>query len=222
MRLRAGQGARGKVVDLDTGLTVRKVIWLEFEQPGATEGPGTLEAYKVDSDGSISKDASGDYLTYVARGRFRWVREGAPEAVGHPLTGGQADTRVRLGAPSCARCRSPLTLPGDDLCARCNARDRGYKLSALPALSSLADSPLAAGPCAHRGCNRLGTYSVADEAPASSVVGDVAGVGRFAFRRGMTVGRRWYCPWHWQPPRLLDAKGEVVQELDDGCGVRPT
>src|SRR5262245_48041361 len=205
MKLHAAQGFRGLVIDRDTGNPVRKVLWVDLEA-------GLLEAYQVDGRGDIRKDAEGNLLTYTARGRFRWV----------PGEGGRAPAAVLpAGAPACTRCQSPLTLPGDDLCVACRARD-GRAGRLLEGLADLAPGldPLAAHACAHPGCNRQGVYAVGDEVTASPVEA-LTLRGPFRFRRGACVGRRWYCPWHWRAPRLLDAKGEVVEDQGHGFGVRP-
>src|SRR5262245_21730068 len=107
MKLHAAQGFRGLVIDRDTGNPVRRVLWVDLEA-------GLLEAYQVDGRGDIRKDAGATRLPYPARGRSRGARG----------EGGRAPAAVwRAGPPACTRCQSPLTLPGDDLCVACRARD---------------------------------------------------------------------------------------------------
>jgi hypothetical protein len=66
MLLHAESGFRGKVIDLDTGKPVPKVIWLDTER-------GELEAYKTTSEGKYIRGLNGEFITYKARGNFRYI-----------------------------------------------------------------------------------------------------------------------------------------------------
>lgn len=184
----AQQGFRGKVVDLDTGRVVPKVIWFDDVR-------GELEAYQVGSDGKVLRhEIDGDYLTYKVRGRFEWLPEVA-----------KCTTKIVMGAPQCARCNSLLTLPGDDLCPVCRAKDRGQRNKMVVERLTV---PLLDVQCEE--CSRQAEWSVGDEVEVTPQLRK-----RWLYVRGQTVGRRYYCSFHFQPPRLLDAKGEVIEDLGD-------
>lgn len=233
----ARQGHRGVILDLDTNMRVPKVISFDEEK-------GELEAYQTMPNGEIAQDTQGNFLTYRAKGRFRFVsaeqvrRDGAgshlaaPPVIAHlaklssmprKAPGSLKEPRrIKMGAPACVKCRSPLTLPGEDLCAPCKAKDRGQRHTMK--VERLVN-PLLDCPCSVRGCSRLATWSVGDEVDVTPVVGvhlfPDGQRHRVLYLRGATVGRRFYCQRHWQPPRLLDAKGEIIQEFEDGGGLRP-
>jgi hypothetical protein len=217
VRLYAEQGFRGTVIDLETGRRVPKVIWLD-------ETAGELEAYRTDSDGRYVRDVNGDYETYRAKGKFKFVPQEASGCGGSAAVRVSRTSTALIGAPSCVRCRSPLTLPGDDLCPACRARDRGQK---HPMRAERLASPLLDRPCQAKGCGRLAEWAVADEVGVSPeavtrplLLPDGRTLKRPLYERGATVGRRYYCSFHYRPPRILDAKGEVIQDLDD-TKVRP-
>lgn len=192
MRLHA-KDVKGEVWDLDEGRRVYKVLWVDVDA-------GLLEAYHTRPDGSVDFSKP----TYFAKGRFKFV----------PIT--RAIVKDDRGAARCARCASTLTLPEDDLCPRCKAADRGQRNRMV--VEPVGDL-LVPRKCDK--CSRRAAYIVSDEVGVSSVmVKDVYVVnGRRmvnpAFTRAATVGRRWYCPWHYSPPRLLDAKGEVIKAFED-------
>jgi hypothetical protein len=195
--------------DLDEGRPIFGWIWVDVEK-------GLMEGYQLDESG-VARTEGDSYLTYTARGRFQLTRAGA--APSRSAAAGVPQAVRALGAaPACVRCGDPLVLPGDDLCVKCKAEDRAYSkvLSHLETLKAGGKVPGAA-PCAYRGCNRPGVYSVSHEVGVSSV--DAGGPR--VFRRGAAVARLYFCPWHWRPPLLLDPKGEVVEEQDHGFGVRP-
>ncbi len=175
----------GRVVDLDTGLTIRHIIRLNISE-------GYLEAYRTDSCGNVLKNAKGEKLFYAAKGRFQYIPN-PPKAV----------KKVVVGAERCAKCSSPLTLPGDDLCVSCRAIERGQrnKMSIERLTTPFLDT--------YCQCGKLAVYSVADEVEVSPQL-----YQRRFFGRGATVGRRYYCERHYQPAKLLDAKGEVIQDLE--------
>lgn len=231
MLLHVEQGARGRVFDLDTSREVPKIISLDFSQCAPTvlthgsgasktvyDGLGIVEAYRVGPDGREQGEETPDgwrWHTYRARGRFRWVPAEAPKPV----------AKLIMGAPKCAKCGSELTLRGDDLCPPCRAVDRGqrHKMRA-----ERVDDPFAAHKCEQ--CSRQATWTVSDEVETTPLVTGVKELvvrgrtvlvtarssrRRFAWDRAAVVDRRYYCDRHFQPPRLLDAKGEVMQQLDD-------
>lgn len=197
MWLHAEQGFRGTVVDLDTGQPVRKVLRIK-------DTMDELEAVAVDGAGNAVKNAVGDEKTYRAVGRFRFV----PRP-------GNATPKVLLGAPACTKCGSVLTLPGDDLCSACKAKDRGqrHKMTAERVSNLLL-------PRKCEQCSRQAVWSVSDEVNTTPEAGGKLTIRGRKFRgvyyaRAAVVGRRWFCEWHFKPPRLLDARGEVVQEIQE-------
>jgi hypothetical protein len=193
-------GFRGRVWDLDLNKHVPKVISLDTER-------GELEAYQTDAAGQIKQDVNGNYLTYRARGRFKFIPENGKPA------------RIVMGAPACALCQSPLTIPGSDLCAFCNAKDKGVKNFKVERLT-----PLLNRPCEK--CSNLAEWSVSDEVTATPqlVISTYPGInrrGKVLFERATTVRQRFYCSRHYVAPRLLDARGEVIEVFKDAGGVRP-
>jgi hypothetical protein len=158
---------------------------------------GELEAYQLDPHGNILTDSNGNLLTYQARGNFRFFpREFREKKL------------PAAAALACVKCTSPLTLPGEELCPRCFLADRGKPLRDPP-----VGSPLRR-PC--EVCEEPASWCVADEVPVSPVLHR-----GFLFSRGATIGRRYYCVRHWQPPRILDARGEVMEVEEAAGGVRP-
>jgi len=139
----------------------------------------------------IRRNALGEREWYEAVGRFRFV-PADPKPV----------PTVVMGAPQCGKCRSPLTLPGDELCPRCRAAER---LQRNRFLVERITTPFLDQKCAK--CTRTATWSVADE-----VVVTPEQTGKTLWERGMTVGRRYYCDLHYRPARMLDSKGEVVED----------
>lgn len=189
MLLTATSGARGTVYDLETGRRVPKVIDLNLER-------GYVKAYFVVQQNDehperevIWQNAAGEAEWYEAYGKFRFV----PAAKASP---------VQLGAEKCAKCLSPLTLPGDDLCPRCRAAER---LQRNRFVVERLSTPLFDRKCAE--CSRVAVWSVADEVGVSPEK-----FGRILWERGMMVGRRFYCDRHYQPARLLDPKGEIIED----------
>lgn len=193
MLLRATDGLRGTVWDLDTGRRVPKVVELNLER-------GYVKAWwvvKQDDEHpereKVLRNELGEPQWYEAQGRFKFV----------PAATQTLSPRIALGAPKCVRCTSPLTLPGEELCPRCLASDRGQRNRFL--VEKLT-TPLFDRKCQE--CSRLAAWSVADEVGVSPEKAN-----RWLWDRGMTVGRRFYCDLHYQPARLLDPKGEVIQDL---------
>lgn len=221
--LSAAHGCRGLIVDLDTNRAVPKVI--RFNPAN-----GVIEAYQVEGgtwywldgcwnlrDGKIKEDATGNLLTYIAQGRFKYV----PRRQGTGLPGTPARL---LGAAACARCGNPLVLPGDDLCCPCRAKERGQTNRMV--VEYLAN-PLLDRKCQWRSaggqtCGRLAVFSVGDEVPVSpqqtrkplTLPGGRV-LANPLWERAATVGRHYYCAWHYSPPRILDARGEVMEKLDN-------
>lgn len=213
MRLHAEQGFRGIVTDLDTGLRVRKVIWIDVDDANPSHGT-LLEAICTTA---IPGVLIGD--TYIAKGTFKVE---IAKAVSQPERRG-----VPLGAPSCAKCKNPLTLPGDDLCAPCRAAERNQrnKMRVDRQLNVFEVRPCDGG------CGRQAEWAVVDEVEASPVLAPAVGrVGgrsevvikrEVAFARAAAVGRRFYCSWCFHGPKLLDARGELISVDDEAGGVRP-
>lgn len=200
MILNAADGIKGKVVDLDTGRVVRGVKLLNTDT-------GYLEAYHVDANGKPKRDAGGRLLpTYQAVGRFRF----------EPADGNRMPVKlpVQLGADRCAKCGSSRTLLGDDLCPTCRAVERGQKhrMRAEPLTNPLEDHSC------HE-CTRRASWCVSDEVAVTPQAGKFASASAL-FERVQVVDRRWYCSWHFKPPRLLDARGEEIAEVGDDK-VRP-
>jgi hypothetical protein len=65
-------------------------------------------------------------------------------------------------------------------------------------------------------CSRQAKWQAGDETPLPPVR-----QGRRIFTCAQTVDVRHYCDFHYQPPRILDAKGEVMETIEDAGGVRP-
>jgi hypothetical protein len=190
----------GVVTDLDTGLPVRKVIRVNPEK-------GLVEAFKIGPDGAILR-VGGVPQRYKARGRFKVE---VVRRVPHSKT-------PLMGAPEC-RCGSRMTLPGDDLCHVCRAKEQGRVIRVEP-VSGLATS------CqCDNNCGRPATWSVSDETAVTPVIGDYPQPGgppvKVAYLRAALVQRWWYCSWCYRPPRILDARGEVMSVIEDAGGVRP-
>lgn len=70
--------------------------------------------------------------------------------------------------------------------------------------------------CDHYACLLPAEYSVSDEVPLPPVFAR----GKW-WARGKTVNVRYYCARHYEPPRVLDARGEVVSTWEEAGGVRP-
>lgn len=195
MILHAEQGARGKLIDLDTNIEVSGVKSFDVDK-------GIIEAFVIAKDGSYVRDINGDWLTYTAKGRFKFI----PRV--------DKEVKTIVGADRCVKCSPSLTLPGDDLCPVCRAKERGQRHTMK--VERLIN-PLLDRKCER--CSRLAEYAVGDEVTVTPVVTANhptnillrRGRGKVVYSRRMTVGRHWYCSFHYQPPRLLDAKGEVIR-----------
>jgi hypothetical protein len=74
--------------------------------------------------------------------------------------------------------------------------------------------------CDRAGCGRRAEWQVSDEVDLPPVQRLVRG-RLVQFARGKTVRTRHYCSKHYEPPRLLDARGEVMETFEDAGGVRP-
>lgn len=65
-------------------------------------------------------------------------------------------------------------------------------------------------------CTRDAKWEVGDETPLRPFR-----QGSKLYGAGRLVGKRYYCDFCYKAPRILDSKGEVMQTLEDGLGVRP-
>lgn len=198
MILSAKSGIRGKIIDLDTGQEIRKVIMVNTDS-------GYFEAYQLDEQGEIRTDDLGNYLTYSGVARVKVI----------PREGYGTGSRIVMGAPRCTLCQSSLTLPGDDLCPICRAfhrRQKGFYRQ------DILRFPFLIG-CHHENCTRLASHMVSDEVEVTPALGEKIernGLkGCYIYERGCVVNRRYYCEFHYQPPRLLDPKGEVITEFQE-------
>lgn len=196
----------GVVTDLDEGRAVP--LWVQVDVEA-----GLVEAAHVDPvTHGPRRNSAGQPMLYLAKGRFR------AELRPRPLA--KFDTS-QLGAAQCAKCSSPMTLAGDDLCVVCRARERGRVIKV-----EKAGDVLLARPC-ENGCGRRAQWQVSDETQVSpqQAVGAFTFFGRRlvnpTFRRASIVARHHYCSWCYRPPRILDASGDVVESLDN-VGTRPT
>lgn len=204
---------RAKIRDLDTHRDVRGVIWVDQEA-------GLCEAYQLDAQGSkvltMDEDGMAAWKTVTLKGRFKLIPMPEEEAKLDRLATRVID-KIKMGAPTCAKCSSPLTLRGDDLCVHCRVKERGKPLVAVKARRL---GPLDFQKC--DGCSRDATWSSSDEVVATPQHGKVVGGtsvkgGAYLFDRAATVGRSYWCAWCYRGPRTLDDKGEVVS-VDEGGG----
>lgn len=185
---------KARVFDLETGRNLKGVIWVDEEA-------GMAESYALDSSGCrvpvLDKDGNQHWKTHILKGRFKLI-------FGHQE---RPNFNRLISAPSCALCRSPLVLSGDELCPACKAKDRGKPFKCEPC------NPLDQHRCEK--CSRAATWSVADEVEVSPQRALVSKAGKipngvYLFRRRAVVGRKYYCASHFQGPRLLDHRGEVM------------
>ncbi len=70
--------------------------------------------------------------------------------------------------------------------------------------------------CSKPGCGQLAEWKVSDEMELPPQLLD----GKL-YSRGRTIAIRHYCWKHYQAPRLVDGKGEVIKVVEDAHGVRP-
>jgi len=76
--------------------------------------------------------------------------------------------------------------------------------------------PLANVKCDHKNCDKLGKWKVSDEVIMKPI--QVRGV---YYERAKKIKTRVYCDFHYEPPAILDVKGEVIETWDEAGGVRP-
>ena len=195
--------------DLDEGRVVPYVLWVDVEA-------GLIETCLPDAFGRPGRDRDGNFNTFLAKGRFEVRRVERPAPPKQPLSRSPVSP-PREGAPKCAKCPSTLTLPGDDLCPGCRAKDRRQR---NPMRVERVTDPLAAHKCSE--CSREAVWQTADEVEVSPEKDGrkfIRPFGHLVLRptweRGAVVGRRYYCDFHYRPPRILDAKGEVIRDCDE-------
>lgn len=182
-----------RVLDLDTGKAVKAVIWVDEEA-------GLAEAYALDAQGArlpvIALDGSQHWKTHILKGRFRLLFDVQPKSYSK-----------FEAASNCAKCGSVLVLAGQELCPQCRAADLGKPFERLD------DSPSNPHKCEQ--CSRQATWAVSDEVEVAPQKGRVTKFARlpngtYLFRRRATVKRRYYCASHYQGPRLLDHRGDII------------
>lgn len=192
----------GIVFDLDEQRPVRRWVWVDTDA-------GVVEAIQEDADGRPVFGENGP-ITYFGKGRFDCRLRPRKQQCA-PGTSDSPD-----GPQRCGRCPSAMVLPGDDLCAVCRARQQGRDIRI-----EHIESVLAQRPCDNR-CGRPATWSVMDMTAVMPVAGwhrtEQSKWQKALFKRSSMVGRRWYCQFCYQPPRILDAKGEVMTVLDNIVG----
>ena len=178
MIFRATDGIRGKLIDLDTGKVIPKVVWFD-------DSNGTFEAYRVDEQGEVRRDHEGEALVWWGRGNLKFVQE--------------ASQGVLLKPKRLVKDRTGGTRPK-------KVKQRHEKLK-----FRLFDVD-----CGHCACLRPAEYAVSDEEDLPPSISN----GR-RWARAKTVKVRYFCAFHYEPPRILDAKGEVMSEWEEAGGVRP-
>lgn len=70
--------------------------------------------------------------------------------------------------------------------------------------------PIFSCKCQHSNCNRIAEWLVSDEIEIEPEV-----VNGRKYSRAKTVGMRYYCSWHYQGPRILDEKGEIIEQIEE-------
>ena len=144
------KGLHGKLWDREENQEILAPIWFD-------EDSGLFEAYQVNPFGRIKVNGNGDRLTWLGKGKIKWI----------PTKPREVLRRIEIGQ----KCMN---------------------------------------------CTRDAKWEVGDETPMRP-----AQRGQKFFEVGRLVGKRYYCDWCYKGPRILDAKGEVMQTLEDGLGVRP-
>lgn len=76
--------------------------------------------------------------------------------------------------------------------------------------------PCAKMRCQHYGCDRIAAWSVSDEEHRPPIV-----INGRCYEQAATLRERYYCSWHYVPPKLYDAKGELIEVDNEAGGVRP-
>ncbi len=193
MFLHVNDGIRGKLYDLDTGKQILKVIWADLDS-------GLLCAYQTDDNAKVKKDQQGNYLTYTAHARLRWVPLPARQG---PVVERCENTGKPAGeAPCpCRACRKYLELPVGRV--KKSHRKLPYWL--------LTDHP-----CEHYGCGKLAEWVVSDEVELPAQEDN----GRF-YGRAKTIAIHYWCSKHFQAPKVLDTGLEIVR-VDNDVKARPT
>jgi hypothetical protein len=170
--LRAKDGVRGELRNLDTGQIIPKPKWADLET-------GEYEAFRLDATGSVCR-VNGKPVTYRGKARRLFF------------------TPTANFAKHVSRPTAPVK------------REVRQRYQNLPV-------PLFSNYCEHYACGKVAAWMVSDEVPMPPEIGPD---GK-KYLRAQVVGVRYYCSWHFKPPRILDNKGEVVQELHEAGGVRP-
>ncbi len=178
MIFKAADGIRGKLLDLDTGEVIPKVVWFNDQD-------GTFEAFKVDQRGEVLRGHDGGAVVWWGKGNLRFVQDAQPGKVLAP--------------------RKPKSFPSEKA-PRQKVRQKHRRLSVK----------LFNADCEHYACLRPAEYAVSDEMDLPPLV---AGGRRWA--RAKTLKVHYFCAFHYQPPRILDGRGEVMSEWEEAGGVRP-
>lgn len=174
MIIKAKDGIRGVLIDVETNQVIRKVISADLET-------GIFEAYQVSPDGEIKTDGRGDYLTYRAR----------------------------------ARCGLKF-IPTKNILSGRKVEETKPPHLKRPHKKAVRVGALFGGECEHYACSRTPEWAVSDEVTLPPVQ-----VGKRRFGQARVVDVHLYCAFHYQPPRLLDDKGEEIKKFEDAGGVRP-
>ncbi len=144
------KGLHGKLWDTEENQEILFPIWFD-------ESVGTFEALQVNPMGRYLVNGGGDKLTWLGKGKIKWIPKKPREVL----------RRTEIGQ-------------------KCDS------------------------------CTRDAKWEVGDETPTRPFR-----QGNKLFSAGRLVGKRYYCDFHYQGPRILDAKGDVMKTQEDGLGVRP-
>jgi hypothetical protein len=143
---------------------------------------GTFEAYCVDLNGDVVYNEKKEPKYWVGKGRIKFVPA--------------EKSKKQYHIPICEKTGKPVTVLSDCPCPACR-----------PPVPVLHTGPVLGRNCEHYGCTRTAEWSVSDEIELSPVLD-----GKYLYTRGHMVGQRFYCSWHYKPPKIVDEKGETVTE----------
>lgn len=196
MLLTAKSGVRGIWSDLSSGKVIRKVIWGDLAS-------GEYEAFRIDGNGDICYDDEKRPIRYRGKARLHFTPT--------------ININARITPPPAQDVPNPAFAPRNAANANVaqlnGGRSKRERANRVPV-------PLFDLPCQHYGCVRPAAWLVSDEVELPPEVGSIRG-RKYLFPRARTVAIRRYCAFHFEPPRLLDGKGKVIEVFEAAGGVRP-